>query len=132
MNKLEHFLSRHIQIFFSIARIIIGFLFLSHGAQKLFSAFGGHGTYGNTKLFIAGIIEFLCGILFGFGFKTRFVAFIAAVEMLYAYLSVHQPQGLWPIQNGGEMALLYFCFFLFSIANGGGEWSLDALFMKKD
>ncbi len=132
MDKLEHFLSRHTQIFFSTARIIIGVLFLCHGAQKLFGAFGGHRTYGNTKFLIAGVIEFFGGILFGFGLTTRYVAFIAAVEMLYAYLSVHQPQGTLPIQNGGEMALLYFCFFLFSIANGGGDWSLDALFKKKD
>jgi uncharacterized membrane protein HdeD (DUF308 family) len=73
MDKLEHFLSRHTQIFFSVARIIIGVLFLCHGAQKLFGAFGGHRTYGNTKFLIAGVIEFFGGILFGFAhcqFKT--------------------------------------------------------------
>jgi putative oxidoreductase len=132
MELFERLTGRHTQKFFSIARIIIGFLFFSHGAQKLFSAFGGHGTYGYTKLFIAGIIEFFCGILFGFGFKTRYVAFIAAVEMIIAYITVHQPQGLWPIENGGELALLYFCFFLFSIPNGAGAWSIDALFTKKE
>jgi putative oxidoreductase len=132
MDVLERLLGSHSQKFYSVARIIIGFLFFCHGTQKLFSLFGGQGTYGKTLILFAGIIEFFCGILFTLGIKTRYVAFIAAVEMLYAYLSVHQPQGLLPIQNGGELAVLYFCFFLFSIANGAGTWSLDALFRKKN
>jgi putative oxidoreductase len=132
MDILERLLGSHTQKFFSVARIIIGFLFSSHGAQKLFYAFGGQGTYGKTLVLFAGIIEFFGGVFFALGFKTRYVALIAAMEMLYAYLSVHQPQGLWPIQNGGEPALLYFCFFLLFFPNGAGAWSLDALFKKKD
>jgi putative oxidoreductase len=132
MDILASLVGRHTQKFFSVARIIIGFLFLSHGAQKLFSAFGGQGTYGSTEMLIAGIIEFFGGILFALGLKTRYVAIITAAEMLFAYLSVHQLRGIWPIQNDGELALLYFCFFLFSIANGSGTWSLDAVFKKKD
>jgi putative oxidoreductase len=131
MDILERLFGSHTQKIYSIVRIIIGFLFFCHGAQKLFSLFGGQGTYGKTLILFAGIIEFFGGILFALGIRTRYVAFIAAVEMLYAYLSVHQPQGLLPIQNGGEPALLYFCFFLFFIANGAGTWSVDALFSKK-
>lgn len=131
MDIFERTLGMHTQKFFSVSRIIIGFLFFSHGAQKLFMAFGGQGTYGKTLIFATGIIEFLGGILFLFGFQTRLAAIIMAVEMLYAYISVHQSMGLWPIQNGGEPALLYFSFFLFSAANGGGTWSLDAAFSKE-
>jgi putative oxidoreductase len=131
MDILERLLGKHTQKFFAVARIIIGFLFLSHGAQKLFFAFGGQGTYGKPLILLAGIIEYFGGILFLLGFKTRYAALIMAVEMLFAYLSFHQPQGLWPIQNGGEPALLYFCFFLFSIPNGGGAWSLDGMFRRR-
>jgi len=131
MDILKRLFSSHAQTFFSISRIIVGFLFLSHGAQKLFMAFGGQGTYGKSLLLVAGIVEFIGGGLFCIGLLTRYAALAAAIEMLYAYITVHQPQGTWPIQNGGELAILYFCFFLFSIANGGEKWSIDALLKKK-
>jgi len=130
MDLMELLFSNHVQKFYAAARIITGFLFLSHGAQKLFNAFGGQGTYGKALLLFAGIIEFFGGAFFILGLKARYAAFIMAVEMLYAYFTVHQPKGVWPIQNGGELALLYFCIFLISIANGAGNWSLDALLKK--
>jgi putative oxidoreductase len=131
MDILERVFASHSQKIFSISRLIVGFLFFCHGAQKIFTMFGGQGTYGKSLLLVAGIVEFSCGALFAVGLLTRYVAFIAAVEMLYAYLSVHSPQGGLPIQNGGELAVLYFCFFLFSIAYGAGTWSLDAFFKKR-
>lgn len=131
MDILARLFSSHSQKFFSIGRIIVGLLFLCHGAQKLFSAFGGQGTYGKTLLLIAGIIEFFGGTFFAIGFLTRYAALVAAVEMLYAYITVHSPQGGLPIQNGGELALVYFSFFFFAIANGSGTWSIDALLKKK-
>jgi putative oxidoreductase len=131
MDRLERLFKNHTQKIFSVSRILIGFLFLSHGAQKLFDAFGGQGTYGQPIMLFAGIIEFFGGLLFCLGFKTRYVAVIASIEMLYAYFTVHQPRALWPIENKGELALLYFCFFLISIPIGSGTWSLDSLLSKK-
>jgi putative oxidoreductase len=131
MDILERTFEKHSQKFFSISRFIIGFLFLCHGGQKLFSAFGGHGSMGSKKMLIAGIIEFFGGLLLSLGLGARYVAFIAACEMIYAYTTVHAPQGLWPIQNGGELAVIYFFFFFFTIANGAGTWSLDSMLKKK-
>jgi putative oxidoreductase len=38
--------------------------------------------------------------------------------MAFAYFTEHQPKGLWPIQNGGELAVLY-CFALLLIVFAG-------------
>ncbi len=130
MNLIERLFAKHAQKIFSISRVIFGFLFLCHGAQKLFGAFGGHGTMGNTKFLIGGIIEFFGGLLIAIGFKARYIAIITALEMVYAYSTVHAHMGTWPIENGGELAVLYFFIFLFMIANGSGIWSVDSLIKK--
>ena len=45
--------------------------------------------------------------------------------MAFAYFMAHQPQGLLPIQNQGELAVLYCWVFLFIAARGAGQWSID-------
>ena len=52
------------------------------------------------------------------GLFTRIAAFIGAGEMAFAYFTQHQPKGLLPIQNGGELAVLH-CFSLLLIAFAG-------------
>ena len=37
----------------------------------------------------------------------------------------HQPRGLLPIVNGGELAAIYSFVFLYFAVAGGGLWSLD-------
>ena len=57
---------------------------------------------------------------------TRPVAFLLAGEMLVALLQVHLPRGGAPIQNGGELPLLFMLVFLFLVGHGAGPASLDA------
>jgi putative oxidoreductase len=45
--------------------------------------------------------------------------------MAFAYFRAHQPRGLWPIQNGGELAVIYCFVFLYLSAAGPGPLSLD-------
>ena len=59
------------------------------------------------------------------------VAFVLSGEMAVAYFQFHAPDGLWPIQNHGEPAVLFCFIFLYMAARGGGEWSLDALMRRK-
>jgi putative oxidoreductase len=47
--------------------------------------------------------------------------------MVVAYFMAHAPKGGAPIENGGELALLYAVVFLFVAAYGSGAYSLDAL-----
>jgi hypothetical protein len=46
------------------------------------------------------------------------------------YFTQHFPRGFWPIQNMGEMAVVY-CFFLYISAHGAGPFSVDALIGKR-
>ena|SRR5688572_1634140 len=120
---------------YPLFRFVVGFLFLVHGLQKLFGMFGGIDGKGGTvslgagqdMIFVAGVIETLCGGLVMIGLATRGAAFLASGMMAVAYFMVHQPQGALPVQNGGEPAVL-FCFsFLYIAARGGGLRSLDSI-----
>lgn len=112
---------------YAIARVVIGFLYACHGAQKLFGVLGPAPPTGHPALQpIAGVIEFFGGILIIVGLRAGIAAFIACGEMAVAYFLVHAPKGFWPILNNGEKAVL-FCFaFLVIAAHGSGQYSLDA------
>jgi putative oxidoreductase len=114
----------------SLLRIIIGFLFSCHGAQKILGMFGGMGGTGAKAavfsfIWVGGILELVGGLLILFGLFTRFTAFILSGEMAVAYFMVHFPHGFWPIKNGGEPAVFYCFVFLFFAAAGAGLFSLD-------
>jgi putative oxidoreductase len=107
-------------------RIVVGFLFIFHGLQKL-GYFGGQMQPLQSLAGAAMVIETVCGVLVMIGLFTRPAAFIASGEMAVAYFMVHQPGGTWPIENRGELAAL-FCFaFLYIAARGGGAVSADAM-----
>jgi putative oxidoreductase len=122
---------RYAPIVYAMFRVAFGLLFLFHGLQILFGLFGGVDTHGGTppiasEAGAAGVIELICGALILVGFLTRYAAFLASGEMAVAYFTIHQPHGMWPIQNGGEMAVLYCFAFLYIAARGSGMFSVDA------
>jgi putative oxidoreductase len=80
---------------------------------------------------IGGILEFFGGIAVMLGLFTRPVALILSGMMAVAYWQFHAPQGGWPIQNQGMPAVLSCFIFLYVAAQGGGDWSLDALILHK-
>jgi len=112
---------------YALFRIVIGFLFLWHGSQKLF---GFPGTMpGEAPAFIlytAGPIELVGGILVMIGLFTSPAAFICSGLMAAAYWMAHGPNALLPILNHGELAVIYCFAFLFIAARGAGIWSVDA------
>lgn len=118
----------------SVLRVGAGILFMQHGAQKLFGWLGGFGgDPGATAqllslMGLAGVLEFFGGLLLVAGILTRPMAFLLTGEMVVAYAIAHFPRGGWPIENQGELALLYAAIFLFLAANGSGPASLDRLF----
>ncbi len=80
---------------------------------------------------LSGPIELFGGALLLVGLFTRPVAFILSGEMAVAYFTAHASNALWPIQNGGEAAVLYCFVFLHLVFAGGGSLSIDAVIRKK-
>ena len=115
-----------------VFRVIVGLLFMQHGMQKLFGMFGFQAAPLVSLFGLAGVIEFFGGLAIVLGFFTRLTALIAAVEMIVAYTIVHLPNGLVPILNQGELALLYFASFLILIVYGARKLSLERAILKKE
>ncbi len=116
----------------SILRVAAGFLFTLHGLQKLVGLFGGVGGHGahvafGSLLWVAAILESAGGIAIVLGLFTRPVAFVLCGEMAVAYFRTHAPRGMWPIVNGGELAILYCFIYLYVFTAGPGPWSMDRL-----
>ena len=124
--------SRFVPYLQSVLRMAAAAVFIPHGMQKLLGMFGSPGTAPMlSQMWAAGVLELFGGSLMLLGLFTRPVAFVLSGEMAVAYLQAHAPQGQWPIQNGGELAVL-FCFIgLFFAAAGPGPWSLDAIVRKR-
>ena len=127
---MDRTMSKYAPYLYVLLRVVAGLLFACRGAQKLFGVFGGIGGQPGTSmpLFslmgLAGGIELVGGLLIALGVLTSFVAFIASGEMAFAYFMQHFPRGFWPIQNGGELAVLYCFLFLYIAANGVGLWGV--------
>jgi putative oxidoreductase len=110
---------------YALLRIVSGLLFACHGAQKLLGVLGGQQVPLNSQFGLAGVIELVGGILIAVGLLTSPIAFIASGEMAVAYFQAHAPRSPWPIQNGGELAVLYCFLFLYLAARGNGIWSVQ-------
>lgn len=125
---MKPFLSAYNSHCYALMRIVVGFLFFWHGAQKLFGI--PSPVPGDVPVFItygAGSIELIGGILIMIGLFAHWAAFIASGEMAVAYWMVHATKALLPIENKGELAVLYCFIFLFISSQGSGIWSIDAL-----
>ncbi|MEV5610444.1 DoxX family protein [Streptomyces sp. NPDC052225] len=110
-------------------RIVIGLLFTCHGAASLFGVLGGATVEAGTwPGWYAAVIQLVGGGLVLLGLGTRFAALISSGSMAYAYFKVHQPEALWPLQNGGEASVLFCWTMLLLVFTGSGALGLDRLF----
>jgi len=83
-----------------IARVALGVIFMAHGSQKLFGAFGGHGLTATVKFmgplaYFVIAAEFFGGLGLLLGFLSRFSAFWLAAEMVGAIITVHGKNGFF-------------------------------------
>jgi putative oxidoreductase len=126
----ESRLSSYSPIALGILRLMSGLLFLEHGTQKFLSfpdgKMSGVGWTFDNPIAFAGVIELIAGLLITVGLFTRPAAFIASGTMAVAYFLVHAPQNFWPLNNGGDAAILYCFVFLYFVFAGSGALSLDA------
>ena len=129
MNSAK--LSRWEPQMLSVLRIVTGLIFLEHGTQKLLSfpagEYAGSGLAMDNLGAYAGIIELACGLLVAIGLLTRPAAFLASGTMAVAYWYAHAPQNPFPVNNGGDAAILYCFVFLYFVFAGPGPWSVDGM-----
>lgn len=123
-----------------LIRLVIGVLFVGHGAQKLFGWFGGYGLKGTggwfesigmkpgvTMALFAGLAELIGGILFALGLLTPLAGILIAGTMVMAIVKVHGPNGLWSTANGYEYNLTLLAVAIGIALIGPGHYALDAL-----
>jgi putative oxidoreductase len=126
-----------------IIRLIVGILFIGHGAQKLFGWFGGYGPKGTGGFFesigikpgvfmavMAGIIETAGGILFAAGLLTWVGAALIVLTMLIAIIKVHGKNGIWASSGGIEYTLVLIAAAVGVALIGAGDYSLDASWLN--
>lgn len=126
---MERFLGKYEPYFYAILRIIMGFLLIWHGSQKLlgFPASEQAKPLNGLAAF-SGVIELVGGLMILLGLFAGFAAFIASGMLAVAYFMVHAPNGFLPIVNKGELAVIYCFVCLYIAARGSGLLSVDSLF----
>ena len=143
MGICERYINK--DYFYFVFRVLVGLLFMQHGLQKMFGLFEGPGIPGFAGFlstlgfpapiffsYVAASIELFGGLAIALGLFARLAAFIATLELLIVYSIAHIPNGLIPILNQGELALLYVASFLVIMAFGAGKWSLEKVIFKRE
>jgi putative oxidoreductase len=129
---MHKFLGKFSDQLYALMRIVVGYTFLWHGAQKLLGAAGGNQVELVSRMGLAGAVELFGGVLILIGLFASWAAFIASGEMAVAYFLAHASQGspLLPIVNHGELAVVYCFVFLYIASRGAGKWSIAAALGK--
>lgn len=136
----ETIYARCAPFFLSVLRVMSSLLFIAHGTQKLFNFPARPGAPDGAAsppieffslIGAAGVLEFVGGVLLLIGLFTRPVAFILSGMMAVAYFIAHHPRTFYPINNGGDAAILFCFIFLFLFFAGGGPLSVDNIFVKR-
>lgn len=131
--------------FFTLAlRVPVGLVFMAHGAQKLFSWFGGYGLEGTGQwmssiglepgylmAMLAGSAEFFGGLFILLGLLTRPSAAVLALTMLIAIFAVHFQNGLFMANNGYEFALSLLAVSVALTFSGAGKLAVDNIIVNK-
>jgi putative oxidoreductase len=123
-----------------VIRGALAWIFMYHGAGKLFGFRGQPGLHGTTKFFqhvgiapahtmavLAGIIEFGGGMLLLLGLLTPLAGILLAGDMLIAF-KVNFADGLISEKatGGFEINVVLGVLALVIAVLGAGRWSLDA------
>lgn len=123
-----------------LLRVVLGIVFIAHGAQKLLGWFGGHGLEGTVGFmatmgipaflaYIAIFTEFFGGLAVLFGLLTRPAALGILITMLVAIFKVHLAGGFFA-PNGIEYQLTLAVISLTIFLLGAGKYSIDNQLFK--
>ena len=131
MSRLDSALAGLSSTVLSLFRIVFGLSFLIHGTSKIFGFPVGPTAATGGLAWWAGWIEIILGGLISIGLFTRPAAFVAAGQMAVAFFTQHFPDGFWPIQNKGELSVL-FCWGLFLLVFTGPGWlAVDSVLRRR-
>jgi len=138
MNKVMSGLidwGRNVDAALLALRMVLGVIFIAHGSQKLFGAFGGGGLEGTTAYMAenglepaslmavaTGLSEFGGGLLVLFGLLTRLGGLAIAGVMTVAMTTVTFSRGFF---GDFELNLILFTVAASLVVVGGGAYSLD-------
>ena len=128
-----------------LVRVTVGPLFMGHGAQKLFGAFGGHGLEGTGGFFesalglkpgrrhatAAGVAELGGGLLLTLGALTPVATTAISATMITAIRKVHGPNGPWVTENGWEYNAVLIAVLTALADAGPGRPSVDAVLFPR-
>jgi putative oxidoreductase len=122
-----------------VLRLVLGGVFVAHGAQKLFGSFGGPGIEGTAGFHeqlgikpakpmavLAGLAEFVGGILMIAGFLTPLAALALVSVMVVAILKVHLKNGFFAASGGYEFNLVLIAVATALFLAGSGAYGIDA------
>ncbi|MGC8625405.1 MAG: DoxX family protein [Phycisphaerae bacterium] len=123
-----------------LIRLIIATIFLYHGSQKLFGAFGGPGLKGWHAMIVSmGIpmswisallsacAEFFGGLIFFLGTGLRIIAIPLAINMMVATW-VASKGGFSVMHNGCEYPLCLLVIVIAMFLMGPGRYTVGAMF----
>jgi putative oxidoreductase len=123
-----------------LGRVVLGSLMAAHGAQKLFGWFGGQGLSATAGFFAqlgfrpgrlfaaaAGGGEIVAGLLMVLGLFGPLGPALMVTLMIVAAVAVHWGHGLFAMNNGIELPLLYAAGAALLALTGPGSYSVDAL-----
>ena len=124
----------------TILRVVIGVMFVAHGAQKLFQL-GIHGVAGFfgaagiplplVSATIVTLVEFIGGIALILGLLTRWAAALNAFDMVVAILVVHLKNGFFDQNHGIEYPLTVLAACIVLAVVGPGAASVDGALAKR-
>jgi len=124
-----------------VARLIVGLAMASHGAQKLFGMFGGHGLNGTGAFFdtlgyrpgklfalAASLGEIGGGLLTAVGLGGPLGPALMILVMIVATFTVHFKNGFFAANGGYELNAIYIATALTLAFSGFGVYSFDHAF----
>jgi putative oxidoreductase len=123
----------------AVLRVVIGGIFIAHGAQKLFviglaGITGGFGQMGvplpAVTAPVVSVLEFFGGLALLLGVQTRAVAVGLALDMLGAMVFVHFKGGFF-LPSGIEFVLSLFGANIALALAGAGNYSLDRVLAER-